>query len=169
MLKLNQLVFDEVVQVDTVSVKYYSKVDFNDPLGRYDKLAIQIVSDGVSTTGEDPTLFGAIETSCDGIHWVAKQSDFQIQLSSTTPTAAWFADDGSLPNYGLVRIRISLREGTKASAHVRVYVTARDVGRATRKAADPSRYIPLWNPKMHHADEYGEIELRGGTHYVSAL
>jgi hypothetical protein len=124
MRKYMKTVLNDFV-VGTTAV--YTDTSYNDALGSVDKIALHVVIDQVS--GTSPTLTLALEHSCDGRNWVAKNisgADISGQALLATATNSFFASDaGTVPFMGFVRIRVALG-GTSPVAHVKVHLTGRD-------------------------------------------
>ena len=124
MRKYMKTVLNDFVVGTTV---VYTDTGNNDSLGSADKIAMHVVIDQVS--GTSPTLTLALEHSCDGRNWVAKNvagADIIGQTLSASTTNSFFASDaGTTPFMGFVRIRVALG-GTSPVAHVKVHLTGRD-------------------------------------------
>jgi hypothetical protein len=128
MRKLSMLILDEVIELAAGSADALTSEALSEPLGRYDRLALEVVAEDAVAGRSAPTLMIMLETSCDGLHWATKSQSPPVALHLTQATAFWFPDDGSLPSYALVRVRARLSCEGAARARVRVLATARDSG-----------------------------------------
>ncbi len=117
------LVFDDRV---TGTADVFTSSDLHCVLGARERAAIQVVADGV--TGTAPTLTVQVEHSADGRTWGAKNTvaevDGALAVGSVTSLVGF--DSGSRPAHPLARLSIRLG-GTAPDAHVRVWVTLRDL------------------------------------------
>ncbi len=102
---------------------------FDDVLGFYDQLALQVVVSDTMVGTAPAALTVQITHSADGHHFVAKNAapevDTPTQLNIGTPTYMSFGfDGGSSPSLGLVRLVIVLTAtGGPVRAHVRITAT----------------------------------------------
>lgn len=122
--RTSTLVLDEFV-VGTTAV--YTSPEFNDELGRCERLAIQAIVDQV--TGTTPTLLVQQEHSSDQRNFMNKNGSAEIPATSISPTATTVLNGyelGTNPSNGYVRLRIQLG-GTSPQAHVKIWVTGRDL------------------------------------------
>ena len=124
MRKFNGLVFDEFIPANANPVDTYTSAGLNDRLGAFDKLSIMAVADNV--TGSTPTLTVQIYQSCDQRNWKAKSGTAEINASSlaSTPTVMVGSDTSAAGSLGFVRLNIVL--SANVSAHVKIWITARD-------------------------------------------
>jgi hypothetical protein len=127
----NILVFDEYMT--SASTIASSSDALNATLGAFDQIALMVVVDAISSG--DAGFKVKIWHSADGRHWLAKNGDASIAeiggssgltLVSPGPSVYAGGDPGTKPNLGLVNIEVTL--GMTSSAHVRVYVTGRNLG-----------------------------------------
>lgn len=122
--RTSTLVFDDFV-VGTTAV--YTSPEFNDELGRCERLAIQAITDQV--TGTSPTLLVQQEHSSDQRNFSNKNGAAEIpatSISATATTVLTGYELGTNPSHGYIRLRIQLG-GTSPQAHVKIWVTGRDL------------------------------------------
>jgi hypothetical protein len=122
--RISTLVFDDFV-VGTTAV--YTSPEFNDELGRCERLAIQAITDQV--TGTTPTLLVQQEHSSDQRNFSNKNGAAEIpatSISTTATTVLTGYELGTNPSHGYIRLRIQLG-GTSPQAHVKIWVTGRDL------------------------------------------
>lgn len=122
--RTSTLVFDDFV-VGTTAV--YTSPEFNDELGRCERLAIQAIADQV--TGTSPTLLVQQEHSSDQRNFSNKNGAAEIpatSISTTATTVLTGYELGTNPSHGYIRLRIQLG-GTSPQAHVKIWVTGRDL------------------------------------------
>lgn len=122
--RTSTLVFDEFV-VGTTAV--FTSPEFNDELGRNERLAIQAITDQV--TGTLPTLQVQQEHASDQRNFTFKNGSAEIPattISATATTILTGYELGTNPSHGYVRLRIQLG-GTSPQAHVKIWVTGRDL------------------------------------------
>ena len=190
MRRFNQLIFDEVIatQAGGVDVYYYTDQNLSNPLGHNDQLGMQAIADDLTGgTTHGGTNEGGLsvmvsleiylETSCDGRHWVRKNSAAEIPLSwlsGTGPTLLPYGqDDGARPSYGFVRFVLRLSAQAPASVHVRLYVTGRDQGGVIHRAFQATQYQPVLPPKEkafdQSTDDYDECLKRYTAHTCRSL
>jgi hypothetical protein len=133
----NLLVLDENLQ--TGSSPAHTSDTLSVTLGSFDQLAIMAVVDDVVGGGDGFKV--VVEHSADGRTWLPKSRSASeigggkptltnplINLQGGGQTAHFGYDAGSVPSLGLVRLKVDL--GSTTSAHVRVYVTGRNLGGA---------------------------------------
>lgn len=151
MRKFNQVVFDEVIYAGTdtghgtFTGTFYTRDTYDYLLGECDQLALQAITDNVTGTATSILLSIAIETSCDERHWVQKingTAEISAFLNSADTTRLpWGSDDGQLPSYAFVRLRIYMTcTANAASVHLVIHATGRDSGGTTARAAKQSIY-----------------------------
>lgn len=133
MLHLNKLVFDDYVSAGFGTVSFTTAIDLAETLGRFDQLAIQAIVDDVTSTGVTlPAVTVSIESGCDGEHFSTKSTPIattSVAFSTTTVLTGF--DDGTNPNGYYVRLSLgfsSHQVAQTATAHVRLWVSARDQG-----------------------------------------
>lgn len=164
MRKLGMLIFDEVMQAlpvtGSASYAAYARTSdaLGEVLGRYDQLALHVIADDAAANARDAAIQVSIETSCDGLHFVSKLSSAPTTLNLEQDTVFCLPDDGTWPSYALVRVHVNLACSSTASAHVRVFATARDIGAHDLRSAVPgaayhwvSPYAPYIRPAPHPA------------------
>jgi len=131
----NILVFDEYLQSGSSPSR--TKDSLNQVLGSFDQLAIMAVADNVNGAGAGFKV--QVEHSADGRSWLPKSGGTLaspgaaeigvtsgITLTATSQMGYFGSDGGTTPNLGHVRLKVDL--GASTSAHVRVYVTGRNLG-----------------------------------------
>ena len=126
-------VFDAYISsislASSVSVVALTNDAFNDVLGFYDQLALQVVVDDTIVGTAPAALTVQIQHSADGLHFVNKNAapevDTPTQLNIGTPTYMSFGFDGGLfPSLGFVRLAITLTAAVgPVRAHVRITAT----------------------------------------------
>lgn len=121
----NECVFDDVIHGAATA---YTGEQFVELLGSTDKLVIQVLA--WEPASAQTRLSLQIETSLDGIHWLAKAATPEIASLALTPgqtTIGVGVDTGAIPSDGIVRLAISLTDPMLTpAATVRVFVTGRD-------------------------------------------
>jgi hypothetical protein len=124
MRKYHALVFDDFV-VSTTTV--FTKPELNDVLGQNDQMAIQCITDQVTTS--NGTITVRLQHSSDQINWINKNGTAEINGSAinTASTNVTFGNDaGGTPSLGYVRFSILITTATQA--HVKLWVTGRNQG-----------------------------------------
>ena len=149
MRRASGIVFDEYVSGP--NVHSYTSDKFDDLLGKYDQLSIQLVVNDVNQAG---SITLSSLHSADGIHFIPKAtliSNAPILFGQTTTIGA--VDAGTTPSLTYVRLQIFLT--TAHNAHVKAYFVARDEGIAD-VVARPSK--PHQRQVVH---ERGRPERQG--------
>lgn len=116
-------VFDDVIMGTGAA---YSSPDFNDNLGKFDKIAVHAVVDQVTGTG--PTFTLQLEHSGDGRNWLNMNTTAEINAVSISVSAVNSmigVDSGSVPTLAFVRARVQLGGGA-TGARVKVHACLRD-------------------------------------------
>lgn len=104
----------------------YSPTRFNEVLGSFDKLAIQIVAE--QPGGTTPTITVAMEHSNDQRNWVSKSTlTSGTAVSTSAPTVVVATDSGSTPTLAFVRFAVSMG-GTSPACRMKILVCGRDDG-----------------------------------------
>jgi hypothetical protein len=130
----NLLVIDEILTAESALV--YTSDALCAKLGAFDQIALMAVVDDVTQgVNVGPGFKVSIRHSADGRNWLPKNSAGVAEIGGASgirlPTGqtAYAGGDGGDPSLAFVQIAASLGASNLA-AHVRVYVTARDVGSA---------------------------------------
>ena len=111
-----------------VSITALTNASFDEVLGFYDQLAIQVVVDDVTVGAAPAGLTVQIAHSADGLNFVYKNATPEVstptQLNIGTPTYMSFGyDRGAYPSLGLVRLVVILTGAVgPVRAHVRITV-----------------------------------------------
>lgn len=95
-------------------------------MGRHERMSFQMIIDQV--TGTTPTALLQQQTSSDNRNWIDKQTA-EIPATTIVPTATNILNGyelGTNPSHGFMRLKIVLG-GTSPQAHVKVWVTGRDL------------------------------------------
>jgi len=123
MRKANERIFDDVV---TGTTTVYSSGEFNELLGRHDRISLFLVVDTVS--GTSPTITVQLQHSSDERNWVNKNGTPEINALVISPTATTTeAANDATGNYGCHSVRAAITlAGTNPSCRVRLYATLRD-------------------------------------------
>jgi hypothetical protein len=128
------LVFDEVMFGPTA---WYTSPEMNGLLAVQDQMGIQVIVDNVqlSVAGGPPTVSVWLQTSGDARNWVTKNASPEVQpfsiLEGQTNVSPYSADVGTLPTLRYARFKIAVAStvvGQAVTAHVKVFVTFRDLG-----------------------------------------
>jgi hypothetical protein len=126
----NLLVFDQ--RLSSASAVGWTADPLQDTLGTFDQLALMAVVDDVVGPGDSFKV--QVFHSANGIRWLPKTGlagDAEIGgplgiVLTGGQTAYFGADRGRPSSLGLVRLQVSL--GRSLGAHVRVWVTGRNLG-----------------------------------------
>lgn len=132
MRQFTLLVFDDHVQADAGGLFTYTNQELSQRLGQYDVLSLHAIIDNISGSGGTMTIFP--QHSGDGRNWMDKGGNGGTgtailnsgALTAGTPVQREGFELGDEPAFGLVRLRISLTGGSTTSAHLKLYVTARE-------------------------------------------
>src|SRR5579871_1668057 len=118
MRKANERIFDDVV---TGTTTVYSSGEFNELLGRHDRISLFLVVDTVS--GTSPTITVQLQHSSDERNWVNKNGTPEINALVISPTATTTeAANDATGNYGCHSVRAAITlAGTNPSCRVRLY------------------------------------------------
>ena len=115
--------FNDSLQGTTTT---YSPTRFNEVLGSFDKLAIQMIAE--QPGGTSPTFTVALEHSNDQRNWVSKSTLISAQAVSTSaPTVVSASDAGTTPTMAFVRLAVTMG-GTTPSCRLKILVCGRDDG-----------------------------------------
>jgi len=130
-------VFDDYVGtssgVTNASVTALTSASFDDVLGFYDQLAIQVIVDDTTVGTAPAALTAQIAHSADGVNYVLKNAAPEVstptQLNIGAPTYMSFGfDGGTYPSLGFVRLVLTLTGAVgPVRARVRITVTGNNL------------------------------------------
>ena len=118
------LAYDQILEGTGTT---YTDPQLQPTFGSADLLRLFAVAEQVTVTSGTPTLTVQLEESADRVMWSNKTGTAEINavtLSTTAVTMARGFDNGSTPNSGFIRMRLTLG-GTNPRARVKLWVTGR--------------------------------------------
>ncbi len=131
-------VLDDYIEGEGPMLVAITPGQLDDGLGLVDQLVIEVTVTNVS--GNSPTIDVQIEHSSDGVHWINKNKEPEINAAALEKDATNYPpfafDDGTVPSLAFIRLRVTLRQvGVhRLAARVSIIVTGNDY-RETQFAA----------------------------------
>jgi hypothetical protein len=123
--------FDEIISGTTSA--WYTPAQFNDQLGSVDGLTLHAVTTDV--TGSFPTLTCGVETSANGMDWIAYGSTPAINGVSIASGDVKEGVHGFMSFFlRFVRVKITL-QGSSPKCRLRLHITGRTAARAREAQA----------------------------------
>lgn len=164
------LVFDETL---FGKGSFYTSSALNGLLAVQDQMAFQVIVDNVHLSlGAGAAVSVWLETSGDGRSWVTKNPSAEVApfaiLENRTNVSPYSADLGVLPTLSFARLRITLADAEvdqTISAHVKIFVTFRDLGGEVitslqkPSVAPPVAHPAAPNPKSASAEISASLNL----------